>query len=100
LAIGEWPKPVTTFVETRLFKSPPRSPYQRFCLPLLIDSGLAVEMALGGAPRGFISAPLPADNATDKDNINKLLSDLKRRKPEGQRPGTFFMCFGLFASCR
>ncbi len=42
------------------------------------DSGLVVE-ALGGAP-GVYSARYAGENATDKDNVKKLLEELKGEK--------------------
>jgi XTP/dITP diphosphohydrolase len=42
------------------------------------DSGLCVE-ALGGAP-GIFSARYAGENATDQDNVKKVLEDLKGQK--------------------
>jgi XTP/dITP diphosphohydrolase len=52
------------------------------------DSGLEVD-ALDGAP-GIYSARYAGDNATARDNIEKLLTELKRRKvPTTERAARF-----------
>ena len=84
-AIGEVAETGTTFVENAIIKA--RHAARISGLPAIADdSGLAVD-ALGGAP-GVYSARFAGDNATDKDNINKLLADLKD-VPEGQRQARF-----------
>ena len=50
------------------------------------DSGLVVD-ALGGAP-GVFSARYAGENATDKENNEKLLKELENC-PEGERSGRF-----------
>ncbi len=50
------------------------------------DSGLVVD-ALGGAP-GVYSARYAGKNATDADNIEKLLSELKKQ-PDAKRNAKF-----------
>ena len=52
------------------------------------DSGLCVD-ALGGRP-GVRTARFAGENATDEENINKLLYEL-RNVPEGER-GAKFVC--------
>jgi XTP/dITP diphosphohydrolase len=85
LAIGEVAETGTTFVENAIIKA--RHAARISGLPAIADdSGLAVN-ALGGAP-GVYSARFAGNNATDKDNINKLLADLKD-VPEDQRQARF-----------
>lgn len=50
------------------------------------DSGLAVD-ALGGAP-GVYSARYAGDGASDDENIDKLLAELKKR-PDAKRDAKF-----------
>lgn len=62
-------------------------------LPALADdSGLEVE-ALGGAP-GVFSARYAGENATDEENIDKLLSAL-RNVPFSERKARFVCCIAL-----
>lgn len=62
-------------------------------LPVLADdSGLEVE-ALGGAP-GVFSARYAGENATDEENIDKLLSAL-RNVPFSERKARFVCCIAL-----
>lgn len=62
-------------------------------LPALADdSGLEVE-ALGGAP-GVFSARYAGENATDEENIDKLLSAL-RNVPFPERKARFVCCIAL-----
>jgi len=64
----------TTFVENAIIKA--RHAAKITGLPAIADdSGLAVDY-LQGAP-GIYSARFAGENATDDDNINKLLRDLK-----------------------
>ena len=54
------------------------------------DSGLEVD-ALGGAP-GIHSARYAGDEATDKDNVAKLLSELGRRNLSSHQRSARFRC--------
>lgn len=54
------------------------------------DSGLEVD-ALGGAP-GIFSARYAGENATDKQNIDKLLRELVRTGAEETRRSARFRC--------
>jgi XTP/dITP diphosphohydrolase len=54
------------------------------------DSGLEVD-ALGGAP-GIFSARYAGENATDKQNINKLLTELARTTAEETKRSARFRC--------
>lgn len=71
--VEEVPETGTTFVENAIIKA--RHAAKVTGLPAIADdSGLAVD-ALGGAP-GIYSARYAGDNATDGDNIDKLLAAL------------------------
>ena len=54
------------------------------------DSGLEVD-ALGGAP-GIFSARYAGENATDKQNIDKLLGELARTSAEETERSARFRC--------
>ena len=54
------------------------------------DSGLEVD-ALGGAP-GIFSARYAGENATDEENIEKLLGELVRIRPEETKKSARFRC--------
>jgi XTP/dITP diphosphohydrolase len=54
------------------------------------DSGLEVD-ALDGAP-GIYSARYAGDKATDKDNVDKLLSELARRNVPSHERSARFRC--------
>jgi XTP/dITP diphosphohydrolase len=54
------------------------------------DSGLEVD-ALGGAP-GIFSARYAGENATDKENIEKLLGELARNGAEETKRSARFRC--------
>ena len=54
------------------------------------DSGLEVD-ALGGAP-GTYSARYADENASDADNVNKLLSELRARNVQGNDRSARFRC--------
>jgi XTP/dITP diphosphohydrolase len=54
------------------------------------DSGLEVD-ALGGAP-GIFSARYAGENASDKENIEKLLSELDTRSIPAERRTARFRC--------
>jgi len=83
----------TTFVENAIIKARQAAEYTG--LPALADdSGLVVD-ALNGAP-GVISARYAGDNASDQDNLEKLLDEIQST-PAGQRSARFvciivFMC--------
>ncbi len=74
-----------TFVENAILKA--RNAAQHAGLPAIADdSGLEVD-ALDGAP-GIYSARYAGAGATDRQNLEKLLHDL-RRIPEAQRMARF-----------
>lgn len=76
----------TTFVENAIIKA--RHACQQTGLPAIADdSGLAVA-ALNGAP-GVYSARYAGSNATDTDNINKLLQALEDVE-ESSRQASFY----------
>jgi len=81
----------TTFVENAIIKA--RHAALLTGLPAIADdSGLAVD-ALGGAP-GVYSARFAGSQATDRDNIDKLLLELKNI-PQEQRQARF-LCVLVF----
>lgn len=81
----------TTFVENAIIKARHASLISG--LPAIADdSGLAVEV-LGGAP-GVYSARFAGSQATDRDNIDKLLLELKG-VPQEQRQARF-LCVLVF----
>ncbi|WP_165857565.1 RdgB/HAM1 family non-canonical purine NTP pyrophosphatase [Marinobacter sp. JSM 1782161] len=87
LGVPEAEEPAVTFVENALLKA--RNAAHHTGLPALADdSGLAVD-ALGGAP-GVRSARYAGADASDQDNIDRLLADLTD-VPEEQR-GAQFHC--------
>lgn len=72
--VPEVPETGTTFVENAIIKA--RHAAKITGLPTIADdSGLAVD-ALGGAP-GIYSARYAGENASDQDNIDKLLDALQ-----------------------
>lgn len=72
--VPEVPETGTTFVENAIIKA--RHAARITGLPAIADdSGLAVD-ALGGAP-GIYSSRYAGENATDADNVNKLLGALE-----------------------
>lgn len=74
-----------TFIENAILKA--RHAARQSGLPALADdSGLAVD-ALGGAP-GIYSARYAGEDASDRDNLEKLLHAL-REVPAGQRQARF-----------
>ncbi|MGC8938055.1 MAG: XTP/dITP diphosphatase [Thermodesulfovibrio sp.] len=80
-----------TFQENALKKA--RYVCQKTGLPALADdSGLVVD-ALGGAP-GVRSARYAGENATDEDNIKKLLKELEGI-PLEERTAQFVCCIAL-----
>jgi XTP/dITP diphosphohydrolase len=81
-----------TFEENAILKavaaSQDRRVQDRHLLVIADDSGLEVD-ALGGAP-GILSARYAGETASDKENIEKLLSELARRNaPLDQRSARF-----------
>ena len=81
-----------TFEENAILKavaaSQDRRVQDRHLLIVADDSGLEVA-ALGGAP-GIFSARYAGEHASDKENIDKLLSELARRNvPLDQRSARF-----------
>jgi XTP/dITP diphosphohydrolase len=91
---GAWDSPVLeetghTFQENAILKAFAVSQVQHL-LAVADDSGLEVD-ALGGAP-GILSARYAGKNASDKDNIDKLLRELARVDPIGKQRGARFRC--------
>lgn len=85
LGIASPPETGLTFAENALIKA--RYAAQESGLPALADdSGIAVE-ALNGAP-GIYSARYAGDDASDTDNVQKLLSAMQS-VPDGQRAAAF-----------
>ncbi|MEY2526478.1 MAG: XTP/dITP diphosphohydrolase [Verrucomicrobiota bacterium] len=78
-----------TFAENAILKALAVA-QDRQVLVVADDSGLEVE-ALGGAP-GIYSARYAGDNATDKDNVAKLLSELRRRNLPSHERSARFRC--------
>ena len=81
-----------TFEENAILKavaaSQDRRVQDRHLLVVADDSGLEVD-ALGGTP-GILSARYAGETASDKENIEKLLSELARRNaPLDQRSARF-----------
>ena len=75
LQVKEVPETGSTFVENALIKA--RNAASQTQLPALADdSGLEVE-ALDGAP-GIYSARYAGINATDEENLKKLLNEMKK----------------------
>jgi XTP/dITP diphosphohydrolase len=62
----------------------------RNLLAIADDSGLKVD-ALGGAP-GIYSARYAGKNATDKENVQKLLSELNARNVPAEKRSAGFRC--------
>ena len=75
LQVKEVPETGSTFVENALIKA--RNAASQTQLPALADdSGLEVK-ALDGAP-GIYSARYAGTNATDEENLTKLLNEMKK----------------------
>ena len=83
-----------TFEENAILKavaaSQDRRVQDRHLLVVADDSGLEVT-ALGGAP-GIFSARYAGEHASDKENIDKLLSELARRDVPLDQPSARFRC--------
>ena len=91
LAISEVEETGTTFVENALIKA--RHAARHCRLPAIADdSGLAVD-ALNGAP-GVISARYAGPNADDRQNLQKLLTEMAG-VPDAQRTARF-ICVMVF----
>ncbi|HIF89577.1 MAG TPA: RdgB/HAM1 family non-canonical purine NTP pyrophosphatase [Candidatus Thioglobus sp.] len=82
LGVNEVPETGLSFVENALIKA--RNASKQTGLPALADdSGLVVD-ALSGAP-GIYSARYAGKGASDEENLQKLLSDLKRNNNDNRR---------------
>ncbi|WP_394192670.1 XTP/dITP diphosphatase [Pseudoalteromonas atlantica] len=80
--VSSVPETGTTFVENAIIKA--RHAAKVTGLPAIADdSGLEVD-ALNGAP-GVYSARFAGDNATDQDNIDKLLAELDQNPTRSAR---------------
>ena len=91
MKVAEVPETGASFIENALIKA--RNASSQSQLPALADdSGLVVD-ALNGEP-GIYSARYAGENATDEDNIVKLLS---RMDNEDNR-GASFWCAMVFVS--
>jgi len=89
MKVAEVPETGASFIENALIKA--RNASSQSQLPALADdSGLVVDV-LNGEP-GIYSARYAGENATDEDNIVKLLS---RMDNEGDR-GASFWCAMVF----
>jgi XTP/dITP diphosphohydrolase len=81
----------TTFVENALLKA--RHAAQHCQLPSIADDSGLVVNALNGAP-GIYSARYAGEKASDEDNIEKLLAQLKDlSQPQRQ---AYFVCVLVF----
>lgn len=85
LGVGDVPETGTTFVENAIIKA--RHAAQETGLPAIADDSGLVVQALGGAP-GIYSARFAGADASDADNIAKLLKSI----PEGQPRNAHFFC--------
>ena len=83
-----------TFVENAIIKAR-HAASETGLAAIADDSGLAVD-ALGGAP-GIYSARFAGENASDSDNIDKLLKTLAER-PDAQRGAQFHCCLVFMRS--
>lgn len=80
-----------SFVENAILKA--RHAAERSGFPAIADdSGIMVD-ALGGAP-GVYSARYAGENASDEENLARLLADL-RDVPDAER-GARFVCLAVF----
>ena len=75
LQVKEVPETGSSFVENALIKAR-NAAYQTQLPALADDSGLEIE-ALNGEP-GIYSARYAGDNASDEENLNKLLKDMEK----------------------
>lgn len=89
MKVEEVPETGASFIENALIKA--RNASSQSQLPALADdSGLVVD-ALNGEP-GIYSARYAGENATDEDNIVKLLSCMDNEDDRGAR----FLCAMVF----
>lgn len=83
-----------TFIENAFLKARQASNYAG--MPAIADDSGLVVPALQGAP-GIFSARFAGPNATDQDNIQKLLAELNRR-PGADRSAYFYCALVLLQS--
>ena len=88
LGIAEAEETGSTFVENALIKA--RHAALMSGLPAIADDSGLVVTALGGKP-GVYSARFAGPNATDDENIDKLLHEL-RDVPDADRDAAFHCC--------
>jgi len=81
-----------TFQENAILKAVNASQYRQLRNRLVVadDSGLEVD-ALSGAP-GILSARYAGENANDKDNVAKLLRELRARNVPAEKQSARFRC--------
>ena len=81
-----------TFQENAILKAVNASQYRQLRNRLVVadDSGLEVD-ALSGAP-GILSARYAGENANDKDNVAKLLRELRERSVPAEKQSARFRC--------
>lgn len=89
LQVEEVPETGSSFIENALIKARNAS-FQTNLPALADDSGLEVE-ALDGDP-GIYSARYAGEEATDKDNISKLISNMEQHQNRSAR----FCCAMVF----
>ena len=81
----------TTFIENALIKA--RHACEQTQLPAIADDSGLIVAALNGAP-GIISARYSGLNATDKENNQKLLTELQAYPDE--KRAAYFICVMVF----
>lgn len=80
--LGDVEETGETFAENAKIKA--ESAYALIKMPVVADdTGLMVE-ALNGKP-GVYTARFAGENATDKDNVNKLLSELEKANTDNRK---------------
>ncbi|MEG3766719.1 RdgB/HAM1 family non-canonical purine NTP pyrophosphatase [Alteromonas sp. 14N.309.X.WAT.G.H12] len=89
LGVSDIPETGTTFVENAIIKA--RYAAQETGLPAIADDSGLVVNTLGGAP-GIYSARYAGSQASDSDNMDKLLTELQD-KPERR---AHFFCLLVF----
>jgi len=93
LAIKEIEETGLSFIENSLIKARNAAEYSKY--PVIADdSGIVVE-ALNGSP-GIYSARYAGINATDKENLEKLLIDLEKSKSKNRKAS--FCCAMVYIS--